>query len=97
MKYKDLRIDEGIELRLIQGGEDKAASLLTVLRDIPWCVDDECDFIDKCAARYIDKRRREIMCDTSRDEGFVDIAVNEAAKAVIDYATVIKIAIRQSN
>lgn len=97
MKDKDLRIDEGIELRLIQGGEDKAASLLTVLRDIPWCVDNECDFIDKCAARHIDKRRREIMCDASRDESFVDNAVNEAAKAVIDYATVIKAAIRQSN
>lgn len=97
MKDKDLRIDEGIELRLIQGGKDKAASLLTVLRDIPWCVGDECDFIDKCAARYIDKRRREIMCDTSRDEGFVDNAVNEATKVVIDYATVIKTAIGQSN
>ena len=97
MKDKDLRIDEGIELRLIRGGEDKAASLLSVLRDIPWCVDDECDFIDKCAARYIDKRRREIMCDASRDKSFVDNAVNETANAVIDYATVIKTAIRQSN
>lgn len=97
MKDKDLRIDEGIELRLIQGGEDKAASLLTVLQDIPWCVDDECDFIDKCAARYIDKRRREIMCDISRNEGFVDNAINETVKAVTDYATVIKTAIRQSN